>query len=351
LSYQHLNSPNERALELLGQMLPSYATLQEQYSSQVHMPDYRAFSGDWEESLYRPIRDVTRFTTNRSPTLDRGQLLYCAPGPHAPLLDEDGDFRLASKFDRITLLDIDAAALQSAECKLKALVGDAVVERIALDFSGPFGQRLCNVYSDALRIEDNPAAITARLAEVSLLSSSIFFDDDQVIAQLCAQVDLASAGRRFTQSVSEMVASFTGTAVWLAFRSALYQRFASVVAPPELEICLHAATLLWQRYNECFLAFHLKFLRYQMLPSGSLSLAFDTRKVYDDPERNVLSAFPSDTSLAGIVEGQGFRIARHVVLCWRDHPSGFDVSICGIGVSDFQSHTHDVALYVLEVAS
>lgn len=346
-----VTSAKEEALESLGPLLPSYTALQEQYSSHVHLPDYRAFSGEWEESLYRPIRAAARFATNGRTSSALSTLLYCAPGPHAPLLHEDGDSPLASQFDRVTLLDIDAAALHSAKNIVKALAGDAAVEEIAFDFSGPFGQRLCDVYSDAMRIEDDPAAIAQRLAEVSLVGSSIFFDEDEVLARVCSQLDIASGGRRYTQSVSEMVASFTGTAVWLAFRSALYQRFASSVVPEDLGVCLQAATRLWQKYNECFLAFHLKFLRHQMVSGGSLLLVFDTRKVYDNPEREALSVFLPETYLARLLEDHEFRIARHAILCWRDHPCGFDVSICGISVSDFQAHTHDVDLYVLEVAN
>jgi len=351
LTANQVTSAKEEALESLGRLLPSYAALQEQYSSHVHLPDYRAFSSEWEESLYSPIRTAARFAIDQRDTLDRGALLYCAPGPHAPLLHEDGDSPLVSKFERVTLLDIDAAALQSAKNTVTTLAPYASVEDIAFDFSGPFGQRLCDVYSDALSIEANPAAIAQRLAKGSLVDSSIFFDEDQVLAQICTQLDIASGGRRYTQSVSEMVASFTGTAVWLAFRSALYRRFASSTEPEDFGICLQAATLLWQEYNERFLAFHLKFLRHQMVSDGSLLLVFDTRKVYDDHAWAALSAFLPETSLTGMLKGQGFRIVRHEVLCWRDHPCGFDVSICGIRVSDFQSHAHDVELYLLEVAS
>lgn len=341
----------EDALISLGRILPAYAELQAHYSSQIHMPDYRAFSGEWEQSLYRPIRDAARSATDKPGALDSGALLYCAPGPHAPFLREESEPRLASKFSAITLLDIDSAALQSAKKYVQAINETAMVEEIDLDFTGPFGQRLCDLYSEALRREDTTAGIVRRLSNAAHLSASIFFDDDQVLARLCTQLDAASGGRRFTHSVSEMVASFTGTAVWLAFRSALYQRFAGLAAPQELELCLHAATLLWQKYNECFLAFHLKFLRRHMVPGGSILLVFDIRKVYDDPERDVLGAFLPDASLTETLENQGFRIAKHATLCWRDHPCGFDVSICGIPVSDFQPHTHDVELYIMEVAS
>jgi hypothetical protein len=70
LTPNQVTSAKEEALASLATLLPSYAALQEQYSSHVHLPDYRAFSGEWEESLYRPIRDAARFATDRSNTLD-----------------------------------------------------------------------------------------------------------------------------------------------------------------------------------------------------------------------------------------------------------------------------------------
>jgi SAM-dependent methyltransferase len=64
LTPNQVTSAKEEALESLGPLLFSYAALQEQYSSHVHLPDYRAFTGEWEESLYRPIRDAAQFATN-----------------------------------------------------------------------------------------------------------------------------------------------------------------------------------------------------------------------------------------------------------------------------------------------
>ncbi len=273
-----VNSAKEEALESLGRLLPSYSSLQEKYNSQVHLPDYRSFSREWEESLYRPIRDAAKFAINRHGHPEGGALLYCAPGPHAPLLHDDRGAGLAFKFDRISLLDIDAAALRSAKSTVKAFAGNAEVEEIALDFSGSFGQRLCDAYSNALGDENDAAAVAHNLADVSVLCSSIFFDEDKVLDELCTQLDLASGGRRYTLSVSEMVASFTGTAVWLAFRSALYQRFARHATPRDLDSCLQAATLLWQEFNERFLNFHLRFLGHQLDAYGSLLLVFDSRE-------------------------------------------------------------------------
>jgi hypothetical protein len=59
----------------------------------------------------------------------------------------------------------------------------------------------------------------------------------------------------------------------------------------ELEECLRTATKLWQEYNELFFGFHLDFLRKRMAPVGLILVVFDTRKIYDDPERASFPAF------------------------------------------------------------
>jgi hypothetical protein len=83
-----LLSSKEEALASLGELLHSYAELQMQYSSSIHMPDYRAFSNAWETSLYAPIRKDIGAILRTRPFSDHHSLLYCAPGPHAPLLQE-----------------------------------------------------------------------------------------------------------------------------------------------------------------------------------------------------------------------------------------------------------------------
>jgi hypothetical protein len=183
------------------------------------------------------------------------------------------------------------------------------------------------------------------------LAKSIFADTNQVLSELSGGLGTASAARRHSLCVSEMVASFTGTVVWLGFRSALYERFAGKASTMELEECLRTATKLWQDYNELFFGFHLDFLRKRMAPVGLILVVFDTRKIYDDPERASFPAFREQFSIIEILAAKQLRVFRHAAFSWRDHPEGFDVSLHGVPVSDFQAHTHDVELYVLAAAS
>lgn len=192
-------------------------------------------------------------------------------------------------------------------------------------------------------LQDQPAPIT--------VAASIFCDVELVLAQLTGRFDTITGGRRYMCLLSEMIASFTGTAVWLAFRSALYERFAGKAPLGELDACLSASTLLWQLYNEHFLSFHLDFLRGQTESEGFIVLVFDTRKVYDLAALSSLPALRQDIFVLDALKSRQLRVARQETLCWRDHPNSFDVNLYGIPVSDFQAHTHDVELYFLEAAS
>jgi hypothetical protein len=341
-------SLREEALASLAHLLPSYADLQTHYTSQVHMPDYRAFSDRWESSLYVPIRVEIGTVLGKRAVSEGDNLLYCAPGPHAPLLREVGEGSLSARFGQITLLDIDAGALRSAKQRLLLREPPTRIDTAALDFSGPFGQRLCDIYLDSLSSAKTGAEIAEFLTPTDLLSSSIFHDSEQVFAQLLGKFDAITGGQRYTCTVSEMVACFTGTAVWLAFRSALYERFAGEAPVRELDACLSAATMLWQSYNEYFFAFHLDFLAAQTRQGGFTALVFDTCKIYDQPELTSLPALRSTAVIEDIMNARQLRIARRTTISWRDHPHGVDVSLYGIPVSDFYAHTHDVQLYFVD---
>ena len=88
-----------------------------------------------------------------------------------------------------------------------------------------------------------------------------------------------------------------------------------------------------------------------MAPVGLILVVFDTRKIYDDPEQASFPAFREQFSIIEILAAKQLRVFRHAAFSWRDHPEGFDVSLHGVPVSDFQAHTHDVELYVLAAAS
>jgi hypothetical protein len=347
VSRAKFRSMKEEALESLGKLLPTYADLQPEYTSRIHMPDYRAFSDTWECSLYLPIRNEIGALLKQRPASDGDSLLYCAPGPHAPLL-RGGAGTIADRFRVVTLVDIDAEALESAKQRLLVMGPPAMIDTASIDFSGPFGQRLCNTYLTALQSAKSGDDAAKFLAPAHSLVASIFRDTNRVLTELIAKVDSITSGQRYGCVVSEMIATFTGTVGWLAFRSALYQRFSGQAPVEELVACLGVATTLWQLYNEHFFAFHLDFLTKLTRPGGFTTLAFDTCKVYDRSELAPLSSLGGAALIPDIMGARRLRVARHATISWRDHPDGFEVSLYGIPVNDFQAHIHDVELYCVE---
>lgn len=343
-----VSSPKEEALASLGHLLHSYSELQTKYTAQIHMPDCRLFLNAWETSLYDPIRREIRTGLHKRRCETSESLLYCAPGPHAPLIAEFNGQSVFPRLGQLTLADIDNEALVSARKRLSRPELAERVDAVQFDFTGPFGQRLCDTYAAALRLGKDAAEVGRLLARPYSLSSDIFHDGPEVLDQLCEKFAATVGGQRFSFLVSEMVASFTGTAVWLAFRSALYERFANSASMEELDNCLSAATRLWQHYNQLFVAFHLDLLRSQASDGGLILLIFDTCKVYDRPELASLPAIATHYAIFDELEAKRLRVLHKTTISWRDHPMAFDVRLYGIPVPDFQAHSHDVELYLLE---
>ena len=336
----------------LTEKLSSYPELQQLYNSQIHLPDYGAFAAQWESSLYSPIRFVLSNFLSSHALAGTHSLLYCAPGPHAPLLRYRGTGSLVAQFQRITLVDIDLNALRLAEQNLSVLQDRVNLDALAFDVTGPFGQRLCDLYRHTLEASTTVGEIAQRLADDSLLASSVFADVEQVLTELTGRLDILVAHRRYSCCVSEMVASFTGSVPWLAFRSSLYKRFSSTASLEKLDACLAAATKVWQRYNENFLSFHFTLLREMTTRDGFVVLVFDTSKVFTGgrstlTELKRINSFGSQQIIRKLLADRGDKIMQHKMLSWIDHLEGFDVKLYGIPISDFQRHTHDVQMYVV----
>ena len=77
-------------------------------------------------------------------------------------------------------------------------------------------------------------------------------------------------------SLSEMMAAFTGTPAFLAFRSELYRKFGRDVDCGSFESALQSAGALWRAYNDRFLEEHLLFLRSYIRSNDAVLLVLDT---------------------------------------------------------------------------
>ncbi|MGB8723208.1 MAG: hypothetical protein WCD15_10625 [Terriglobales bacterium] len=338
------------ALLKLGDNLHSYDGLQAEYMSLIHMPDFHMFAEMWAKSLYRPVHDVIRGLLASDENTDPLTLLYCAPGPHVPLLSLTECNSFTQNFTLISLADIDRSNLLRAAMKVKHIASQAVVRTVRADFTGGLGQGLADVLRDSLKEPTTLQEIHEKLAAASSVVDDLFQPQRVRAASKKVRKELLldGIGSLHTVVVSEMVASFTATAVWMAFRSALYSRFSDPRHRDTLERCVGAAAHIVQFYNARFLAFHLETLAGCTSEGGYLVMIFDTVKRYDDPAIPEQHAFPKHPSPQAVVQTFPFQIVSYRSLVWRDHPQSFPVKLQDIPIPDFQAHGHDVAVFALK---
>ena len=335
-----------QTLEALGELLQCYSATQAHYNSYIHEPDYLAFSQFWEESLYAPMRKEVEAVSKAAAS--HPHLIYCAPGARAPLLRHDKDVCLASSFGRITLLDIDQNALNSARSIINVQSPHHDVRVRPVDFSGLMGQRLCDLFYNVLKSATSPEDVASRLSNFAQITKSLFFNARENLSALSEEVGNPACQNEAQLCVSEMMASFTGTAVFLAFRSSLFRKFGSA-DKCVLDSVLHFATELWREHNRTFLANHLEIIRSWLNAGDVLIIAFDSLKVFDDPRLNPVHSFGTNESFARVIGSSRFQIMRHSNIHWRDHPVDFETAVYGVAVNDFKAHTHVVQIYALTV--
>jgi len=325
------------ALEELGTLLPDYPRLQECYNARIHAIDYGAFADSWERSLYSPIRAFV--TDELSSVGEWGDLLYCAPGAHAPLLAETEFPSLARCFRRIALVDIDRRALNAAAALIGRFNPATEIETHVFDFSGEFGQRLSDIYADALEVTE-ARMVAERLITRRTLVRNVFDTGT-----------LPSAAGEWTVNkgapcavVSEMMAAFTGTPALLAFRSELFRRFGSGEDEASVAAALQRAGALWQSFNDGFLESHLEFLRSLIGANDEIILVLDTDKVFEDPHRECINSFSGAHSLDEAIYKAQLRVRREATTAWNDHPIDLETLVHGRPVDDFKAHRHTVRM-------
>jgi hypothetical protein len=341
------------ALLRLGDNLHSYDGLQAEYMSLIHMPDFHMFAETWAKSLYRPVQDVIRCLLDSDANADPSTLLYCAPGPHVPLLSLTEGNSFTENFAVISLADIDPSNLLSAAAKVKRIASQSVVQTVRADFTGGLGQGLADILRNSLKEATTLQEVHKILAAARSIVDDLFQPQRVHAAYQNVRKELLveGIGGSHTVVVSEMVASFTATAVWMAFRSALYTRFPDPRQRDKLEDCLGAAAHIVQIYNARFLAFHLKTLAGCTAKGGYLVTIFDTVKRYDDPAIPEQHAFPKHTTPRDVVQTFPFKIVKYKSLVWRDHPESFHITLQDIPIPDFQAHVHDIAVFALKKLS
>jgi hypothetical protein len=339
-------------LLLLGQSLDSYSLAHERYSALIHDPDSKVFAAEWEASLYGPVRRIVNEVLWRGRRDKKADLLYCAPGAHAPLLSSPSEGEsLCGQLATVSLADIDYSALIAAARTVAGVAPHAAIRSAAVDFTGGLGQRFVDVLRSALEAADDLKALERTLASAEEISDVLFTPAvlDQAKEVLNSTFDQAGIGSEHDLAVSEMVGSFTGVPAWMAFRSAVLAAFPDSDTHA-IAKCMNAAWDLLRAYNRRFLQFHLEALASRTARGGVVVAVFDATKRFDEESFGVLLNLPTDFALEGLGP-RGVMLEALHRLIWRDHPHSIPLRIGGFPIVDFCAHSHDINVLVFRVTA
>lgn len=341
-----------QSLLLLGQSLDSYGSAHERYSALIHDPDSKDFAAEWEASLYGPVRRIVREALRRGRRGKKADLLYCAPGAHAPLLSSPSKGEsLCGQLATVSLADIDYSALIAAARKVAGVAPHIAIRSAAVDFTGGLGQRLVDVLRSALEAADDLEALERTLASADEISDVLFAPAvlNQAKEVLNSAFDQAGIRSEHGLAVSEMVASFTGVPAWMAFRSAVLAAFPDS-DPHAIAKCLNAAWDLLRAYNRRFLQLHLETLVARTSRGGSVVVVFDATKRFDEESFGVRLNLPPNIASANLSpRGVTLEALHHLV--WRDHSHSIPLRIGGFPIVDFCAHSHDIDVLVFRVTA
>jgi hypothetical protein len=341
----------EAALLSLAEMLHDYRALQQRYLDQVHIPDYGWFTEPWDKSLYGRLRSAVQRAVEelRSEGDSHLAMLYIAPGPHAPLFSDEGARRWAARnVNRLALMDILSSVVFAAESNLKGqLDGQIEIKPFIVDLTGGCGDALCNVLHELIR-EDSPEQVLKGIEETEMLLERVLGAEHipQVIASVIQAVRAAGFLEPADVTYSEMVASFMATPPLMAFRSALYAKFAPLAEGADwFEQIMDRAERLWRVFNDRAYILHVGIMRELTRPGGLILVALDVEKRFTEPGTTSINSFstaePQVPSEWLLERDQRFEADT----MWRDHEHGFSVRVAGITIRDFLPHEHRVKMY------
>lgn len=233
---------------LWGEGCENLLELQEGYMD-VHESDYRQASAVWNSSLYAPLQRNMRRLLELTEASDL-HFVYVAPGPRAPLFDDETFRDLAKqKIRRITLIDISSRILKESESKLRKMFSDIEIDTFELDLT----DGLAHSYARSLHDGNESWKMKLPMSAVPSLNADIVY--------------------------SEMMATFTGVAALLEKEKR--------DGPISDELLRD-----WQQFNEASVQRQAAFIARSLLkPKGQLVIATDVKKIFDDQNQETIDAF------------------------------------------------------------
>lgn len=335
----------QAAMLSLGDVLGDYRAIQQRYLDQVHIPDYGWFSDPWETSLYGKLRPAVLTVLQNMKPASNLSMLYIAPGPHAPLFSNTS---LLKEFKRIlsniTVCDILPSVVFAAAAKVQPMF-EQKIESAIEDLTGGCGDALCNVLLE-LSNEKDIGLLLTKISDTDAIMNLVLPQDSikVVAASVLEKFKNSNGQHQFNLVYSEMVASFMGTAPMIGFRSAVYKSFQNEDIS-KIDEVIRAAETIWKRFNDAMFDLHVHVLGELVVSTGTLIIATDTQKIFDDQSMARIKNFTTDEPpVSTSVVHRDNRFETNFL--WRDHSVAFDIKIAGIPVKDFLRHQHRVNLFI-----
>ena len=273
-------------------------------------------------------------------------LAYIGPGPHVPLFTAKFRFRFES-LEKVLLIDLNHSILKNArrnsEKKFRTINSKRIpqLNELDLDVTGGYGELFSNSIHDALEKSSSLSELHEIFQKNKTFIDSIFSDKNRAAAEAYFK-NKTKKTETYSIVYSEMVASFTGTAPVMAFRSKLFSKYPAEKGHSETLHIMFELTNIWKKYNEEIYKLHLDFLSDLTAPGGIVVMAVDTEKIFDDGEDPIASfptLSPPEIELKNLTVMENLHVNP---IEWRDHDFGFDISLYGYPINDFNPHKHKV---------
>ncbi len=308
-----------------------YATLEEIYMHTVHLPHYQHFHALWHRTLYQPLQRLVATLLDQDASQTTLHLCYVGAGPHLPLFQES-ELRdvLFSRLSKITLVDICSTALQSCQAQLRHLAPGLSLDTHCIDVTQGMGPAFLALLQDIFYASNSPEEIIARL-------DTAYHERPLKIA--CPQSAAVQCDAEVTYS--EMMATSTGIAALLAFEIDVQHRFGANTH------ILAAARRLLQRYNAYAYAQQIEYLGYLTRPGGTIGIAADVEKIFQDPSMPSIpsfSDFPFPTIQQPTLQRMPCSFQEKIV--WMDQPQ--KCALADLNLVSLQPHRHYIGIDVYQ---
>lgn len=300
----------------------------------MHERDYDSNIGDWDQTLYIPLRKYILSIIQTYFKKEKIDFFYIGCGPRSPLFQ---DIKLSqfleSRFRSLTLLDISENALESSYQKLKSIFKTIPISKIRMDITNGYSKYFAEL-------------VTQQIQSFDKNSSHDHFSFNQ--RQLNVTRDFIENSVPPLQGhfcYSEMVATFTGTAIMLELEKEFNQLRENPDFTAEiLENHIGKAYESWKEFNYHSFYVQTNNIMNFTRENGILATACDTEKVFDNPELKSIPSFPdSQNVIWQNLPLKEMKDLQPPTILWRDYPTTQQGHVTAL-----EPHQHQVKFFTLQ---